>query len=388
MSRWPGKYVIGLTGNIATGKSLIRKMLEHLGAFGIDADGLSAMAMSPGAPAFQPVVDTFGNWIVGEDDKINRESLGRVVFSDPGALSKLEAIVHPIVSQAINTLAGRAKQDVIIIEAIKLLESDLGGYCDAVWVVDAPETVQLARLTQKRGMSDLDAMQRMAAQSAQDEKLNKADVVINNSGSFDIPWNQIQVEWAKITGAPAPAPIAIEPTAAPDAVEVDVADINLDILSILRGGPGEAEAIAAFINQQSKKAESINRMDVMLSFGEKAYLAAMSGETMVGLVGFQVENLITSVDELYLRSDLPVPQILALLIEHMEKASADLQSEVSLVFVPDMVSTDFTQAIVDAGYEPRMAEDLEVMIWRDAAANLQPESTMMLAKRLREGPHT
>ena len=81
MSRWPGKHVIGLTGNIATGKSLVRKMLEHLGAFGIDADGLAAQAMSPGGPAYRPVVDTFGKWIVTDSGKINRESLAHVVFS-------------------------------------------------------------------------------------------------------------------------------------------------------------------------------------------------------------------------------------------------------------------------------------------------------------------
>ena len=81
MSAWPGKYVIGLTGNIATGKSVVRKMLEHLGAFGIDADGLSHQAMGKGGPAYAQVVQTFGQFILGEDEQIDRQALANIVFA-------------------------------------------------------------------------------------------------------------------------------------------------------------------------------------------------------------------------------------------------------------------------------------------------------------------
>ena len=91
MSAWPGKYVIGLTGNIATGKSVVRKMLEHLGAYGIDADALSHRAMSRSAPGYQKVVDTFGKWIVASDGQIDRAKLSRVVFPDPEAMRSLGA---------------------------------------------------------------------------------------------------------------------------------------------------------------------------------------------------------------------------------------------------------------------------------------------------------
>ena len=91
MSRWPGKYVIGLTGNIATGKSVVRKMLEHLGALGIDADGLSHRAMDKSGPAYAQVAQTFGELIVGDDGQIDREMLGSIVFANPKALAKLEA---------------------------------------------------------------------------------------------------------------------------------------------------------------------------------------------------------------------------------------------------------------------------------------------------------
>jgi len=93
VSNWPGKYVIGLTGNIATGKSVVRRMLEHLGAYTIDADALSHRAISKGAPGYQSALDKFGNWILDKAGEIDREKLGHIVFNDP------EGGDHPPVGQ-------------------------------------------------------------------------------------------------------------------------------------------------------------------------------------------------------------------------------------------------------------------------------------------------
>src|SRR5689334_2556895 len=87
LSNWPGKYVIGLTGNIATGKSVVRRMLEHLGAYTIDADALSHRVISRGAPGYQPVLETFGKWLLDKDGQINRDKLGSLVFADKEALA-------------------------------------------------------------------------------------------------------------------------------------------------------------------------------------------------------------------------------------------------------------------------------------------------------------
>ena len=118
MSNWPGKYVIGLTGNIATGKSVVRRMLEHLGAYTIDADALSHRSISKGAPGYQPVLDTFGKWLIGKDGEIDRSKLGKLVFSDREALVQLEDIIHPLVNQAASMLIQRAIQPVVVVEAI------------------------------------------------------------------------------------------------------------------------------------------------------------------------------------------------------------------------------------------------------------------------------
>ena len=202
MSNWPGKYVIGLTGNIATGKSVVRKMLEHLGAYGIDADALSHRAIARGAPGYRKVLDAFGGWILDGSGEIDRARLAGRVFSDPEALRQLEAIVHPLVRQAIDLLIRHAKVRLIVIEAIKLLEGPLAGACDTVWTTVAPEPVQKARLMQLRNMSEQEALQRIHAQPDQEVKIAAADLVIKNAGSFEDTWKQVLAGWKAIPVMP------------------------------------------------------------------------------------------------------------------------------------------------------------------------------------------
>jgi dephospho-CoA kinase len=199
MSAWPGKYVIGLTGNIATGKSIVRKMLEHLGACGIDADALSNQALAKGSRGYQPVVDIFGRWILTSEEEIDRAKLGRLVFSEPEALQKLEQIVHPLVLEAVDSLVSRSNQLVFVIEAIKLLESGLAVNCDTIWVTSSPLELQLERLMKKRGMSEPQALQRINAQTAQNEKIAHADVLIKNHRSLQDTWDQVVTAWRRIS---------------------------------------------------------------------------------------------------------------------------------------------------------------------------------------------
>jgi len=214
VSRWPNKYVIGLTGNIATGKSVVRQMLQHQGAYTIDADGLAHQVMMPNAPAYKPVIDMFGKSIVGPDGRINRAMLGQIVFSNPGFLKKLEEITHPIIRQGINPLVSRANQRVIVIEAIKLVDTDLAGWMDSIWVVDAKPQTQYQRLVSKRKMSEAEAKQRIQAQAAQAEKLKRANVVIDNNGNVEDTWKQVQQQWAEIRRlltSPQPQPVKPQP---------------------------------------------------------------------------------------------------------------------------------------------------------------------------------
>lgn len=370
MSRWPGKYVIGLTGNIATGKSVVRKMLEHLGAYGIDADALAHRAVAKGGPGFAVVVQTFGEWILDDEDHIDRAKLAKVVFRDPAALRRLEAVVHPLVSQAIDILIRRAKQDVIVIEAIKLIESGLGTGCDAIWVVDASEEMQISRLRDKRGMDEATARFRTEAQAPQELKLRSANVVIKNNGSFDETWDQVQDLWSEI---PRPKEPLLRPPPPPLPGEI----------RIRRGLPQDAHAIAEFITRATRGKRRMDRQDVMAAFGEKAYLLIERGGQLAGAAGWQVENLVARIDEIYIERDLPLDQAIPALMEAVESAAAELQSEAALLFLPPSLAQHIS-AWRTAGYRPQAVQSLGVRAWQEAAIESMPRGASLWFKRLRE----
>ncbi len=371
MGAWAGKYVIGLTGNIATGKSVVRRMLEHLGAYGIDADALAHRAISKGAPGYQQVVDFFGRWILAPDGQIDRAKLGRIVFADEAALRQLEAIVHPLVRQAIQILAQRAPQKVIVIEAIKLLESPLREMCDSIWVTHVPKETQIQRLVSKRKMSPEEALQRVEAQTPQAEKRSAADVIIYNQGSFEDTWKQVVAAWQQI----APEITAEE--------EQKTVPLVKGELRVEKARPRQAEEIASFINTISDPQPPLERMDIMAAFGEKAYmLLRMEGE-LVGVVGWQVENLVTRVDEVYFSDKVPLSQAVEAIFPKVEAASRELQSEAALVFLPPDLAQH--EALWNAaGYERRVVEELGVRAWQDAAWETMPMGTVLHFKQLRK----
>lgn len=188
--------VIGLTGNIATGKSTILEYFAARGVYIIDADKLAHRAFAPDGPAYADVVSTFGQAVLNPDNTINRKALGAVVFADPIKLGKLEQIVHPAVFKMILQLVEDAPSSVIILEAVKLLEAGtMASECDEVWVVTTRPEVQLQRLQEKRGMDEAAARQRMRMQSPQAAKVNQADRVIENSGTLEELYAQLDRIW-------------------------------------------------------------------------------------------------------------------------------------------------------------------------------------------------
>jgi dephospho-CoA kinase len=191
-------YVIGLTGNIATGKSLVGQMLVELGAEHVDADLLAHEAMAPGTPAYGEIVAAFGRDVLQPDGQIDRHRLGQIVFSDPDALARLEEAVHPVVIARTRQLIEASRSPAMVIEAIKLIESGMvRQLCDALWVVTAPREVQLARLRAFRGLSRKEALLRIDAQPAQELKVAQADVVIDNGGAIEATRRQVERAWTE-----------------------------------------------------------------------------------------------------------------------------------------------------------------------------------------------
>jgi dephospho-CoA kinase len=370
VSKWPGKYVIGLTGNIATGKSVVRRMLEHLGAYGIDADALSHRAIAKGAPGYQPVLGAFGKWILDDKGEIDRTKLGRLAFSDPDALQQLEVIVHPLVEHAVDLMVQRSSQRVIVIEAIKLLEGDLAANCDTVWVTDAPENVQLARLQNKRQLSEPEALQRIRSQPAQGKKVAAAGTVIHNTGSFEDTWIQVVAAWKVISPSSDTGPIVLHKAAKGE-------------LAVQRGRPRDSANIAALINRLSGGTRQPTADEIMAAFGEKAFLLLTADSSPVGLAGWQVENLVARTTDLYIDSVIPLEQAIKTLITEVERASQDLQCEASLLF---LLPQQATQEAVwkELGYSRRTPQTLGVQAWRDAALESQPPNTILLFKQLRQ----
>jgi dephospho-CoA kinase len=367
MSAWPGKFVIGLTGNIATGKSVVRKMLEHLGAYGIDADALGHRAIAKDAPGYKPVLETFGKWILAPDGQIDRGKLARVVFADPDALNQLEAIVHPLVRQAIDLLVRRSTQKVIVVEAIKLLEGPLRQACDTVWVTYAQKQTQISRLTKKRGLSVAVAHQRVNSQPPQAEKIKAANTVIQNEGSFEDTWQQVTRAWKELF--PSFDSGVHKPITAPKGV-----------MLVEKARPRHA---AALISRLSDGKAKPTDEDIMAAFGEKAFLFLKLDGTPVGVVGWQVENLVERTDDVYIDPKQPLSQAMQALLTEIETTSRDLQCEVALLFLPPELTSQ-EEVWTSLGYEMCTVESLGVRAWQEAAQETMGKGEAMLFKQLRK----
>lgn len=199
MATGVGRVIIGLTGNIGTGKSTVIRYLARKGAQTLDADRIAHEVMEPGGPAYAPVVEAFGAAILRADGAIDRAALGAIVFADSERLRVLEAIVHPAVFACTRTLLASSQAPVAVIEAIKLLESGrLLPLCTEIWVVTASEETQLRRLMETRAMSDAEARRRMAAQSSQEEKVRQATRVIPNDGTPAELYAHLDAMWAEL----------------------------------------------------------------------------------------------------------------------------------------------------------------------------------------------
>lgn len=176
--------LVGLTGGIATGKSTFAAALRALGAPVVDADALARQVVAPGAPALAEVARAFGPGVLQADGALDRQALGALVFADPAARRRLEAITHPAIRQAMLAETARlaaAGHDLAFYDAPLLFEVGLDQAMALVVVVFAPPEAQLARLAARDGLSRAQAEARLAAQLPVAEKAARADVVVDNA---------------------------------------------------------------------------------------------------------------------------------------------------------------------------------------------------------------
>ncbi len=190
--------LIGLTGNIATGKSVVARMLAELGAHVIDADRVAHEVMAPGGPAYDAVVSAFGREMLAPNGMIDRQKLGEIVFRDTDALRRLEAAVHPATVEAVTRRISEASEQVVVVEAIKMIEAGMHRGYDELWVVTAPRSLQIERLVRKRGLTEEAAILRVDSQPPQEEKAAVANRVIANDGDLVVLREKVEAAWAEI----------------------------------------------------------------------------------------------------------------------------------------------------------------------------------------------
>jgi dephospho-CoA kinase len=198
--------LVGLTGNIASGKSTVAQLLEQHGATIIDADALARRVVEVGTPAYRAIVDRWGPDVVAPDGSLDRSALRQQVFQEAEELEALNAIVHPEVAKLRGHLVHEALQrgDRIVVCDIPLLfERHLVDDFDLVILVDAPRPIRLERLVRDRGLSETEAMNMIAAQMPAELKRARADIVIDNAGSRDALEQRVEEIWPELERAAA-----------------------------------------------------------------------------------------------------------------------------------------------------------------------------------------
>jgi len=191
--------ILGITGNIACGKTAVGQMLLDMGAERyIDADAVVHRLYLSGQPIAVQVAAAFGLGVLAPDGNVDRSALGAIVFHDPEAMRLLESIVHPAVGQAIaQELASVSPTGVAIIDAVKLLEGGSGALCQSKWMVVCPEEQELARLMARSRVSREEALARLRAQPPVAERLSLVDEVIDNGGSLEETRRQVEAAFER-----------------------------------------------------------------------------------------------------------------------------------------------------------------------------------------------
>ncbi len=181
--------MIGLTGGIATGKSIVASVFREMGAIILDADVIARLVVLPHQPAWKDIVEFFGPQVVNEDQSLDRAKIGEIVYNNPNSLKELNRFTHPRIMQYYKDELRRIKTEqpdaIVILEVPLLYETNMDKLCQQVVVVYVDRETQIQRLMKRDNMSYADAVKRVDAQMPMDEKVRRADFVIDNRSSME-----------------------------------------------------------------------------------------------------------------------------------------------------------------------------------------------------------
>ncbi len=408
-----GKVIVGLTGNIATGKSAVMRLAADRGALTIDADQVVHEIMNTDEEMQAALAVAFGSEIRREDGRIDRKALGKIVFEDPTALQDLEEMMHPAVRRKVAQRIQECDESYIFVEAIKLLEGGLATVCHQIWVTRCSPQRQLERLRICRGMETGEATTRIKAQPPQEEKVAQADVVIDTNGYMKDTEVQFRFAWRRLPD-PAqaedkqmivPAKQQLVPkqeadgkggaTTSPTALNAGTSTLQKtakpiaepterpENLTVRRAKPSDIPGILLLIQRATDGAKKMKRAELLMALSERGYfLGQLEGDISV-VAGFSIDSQVARVDELYIYPLEMAGVTGTAVIEDIEQSAFNHLSEIIVVFLPDDAPDELRAIFDNMGYTTEPKEQL-ARNWQTAIEESQPENTTFVLKILRD----
>ena len=408
---YAGKVIVGLTGNIATGKSAVMRLAHDHGALTIDADRIVHELMDNDATMQAAIGVAFGADVRREDGRINRARLGEIVFADPSAMRDLEAMVHPAVGKEVDTRILASKQNIIFIEAIKLLEGNLRTICHQVWVTRCSPQRQLERLRVCRGLETEVAAVRIKAQPPQEEKVAQSDVLIHTNGLMKDTEAQFNIAWSRLPD-PATAPamdrlprpdetetpgtkpltgrlISSPKAAAPRKGGVDIRPPRLkqserpDDLQVRRARPSDIPSILLLIQKATDGKVQMKRAELLMALSERGYFIGQVGTEISAVLGYNIDSQVARIDEIYIFPLEMASQTGKAVVEDIEISAATHMGQIIVAFLPEDTPATIRELFEAEGYEPMPFEEM-TRGWQMAIEESQPEGTTYLVRLLRD----
>jgi len=396
---WPDKTLVGLTGNIATGKSTVMRMAADAGALTIDADKIVHQLLDGDGELQAAVAAAFGPAVRRANGTIDRTALADIVFSNPERLRELERLVHPAVRRQIRKQIDDSDATVVFVEAIKLLEGGLAELVDQVWVTRTQRRTQIERLMVCRGMDAETAAMRVNAQPPQEAKVARADVVIDTDGTMESTREQFALAWERLPapGTAAPPerqtstsrPVAATVEAIPQkpqarAETMAATPASPPDLLVRRARPSDVAAVLLLMQRATGGALQMKRADLLLALSERSYLIAQEGTEINMVVGWSTHSTTAvAIDQVYAYPPEAALSSGPAVLAEIEASARELICEVIFAYLPPDASPPVRQLFEQSGYRPMSSRDLR-RAWAPVVSETQPASTALWGKILRD----
>lgn len=398
-----GKLIIGLTGNIATGKTAVMRLAAERGALTLDADKIVHELMDHDPEVQAAIAVAFGSEVRREDGRIDRRALGQIVFNDLAALRDLEVMLHPAVRTEVADRINNSDARIVLIEAIKLLEGELAQACHQIWVTRCQRQRQLQRLMICRGLDAEGAATRIKVQPPQEEKVALADVVIDTDGLMTETEMQFERAWGRLPDPETVRPVTLTIGNAPALGQARrrsagqgnlrelLATANVppaerdwpDDLQVRRAKPSDIPSILLLIQRTATNAPPLKRADLLMAFSERSYVIGQVGVEIQAVMGWSIDAQVARIDQIFLLpGEAALRTATAVLLEIESSANAHI-GELIAAFLPPDGPEGLPDLFTAEGYLV-VEKELLPEVWQTAVSESQPPETALMIKVLRD----